>query len=204
MSKKPYIVSFVCILVVSLFVTDLLAFEIPGYIKDPQDIKNNVINIIKYNTPDATSGETVDTTQRQKAMQLHEYIAGLYGKAIATRAEYIGTEEASSGGLGIDVGEIGDAVDGVGNEKLAKAASTATNVVQKAATLAKSVDSLFESLASGDKNQALQQGIKESMRQNAIMLNKVVALEAEIMHLEAFIRLNKATSILGNRPVEGE
>lgn len=199
---------FVYVLAIALYVADAHAFEIPGYIKDPQDIKTNIDAIIKYNTPNAKSSKTAEETERQSAIQLNQYIASLYGKAIAIRAEYLGSERASSIGAGIDVGEIGDAVgeasEAVDNEKLSNAASTGANVLKKAAKLAKSIDGIFENMAAEDKNQALQQNVKESLRRSAVIINRVVALEAEIVNLEAMLRLKNVAGALGSRPEEEE
>ena len=198
MNKKIFINILIGMWVTTFFATNIYAFEIPGYITDPQDVKANVDAIVKKNAPDATSSTTASATERQSAIQLNQYIASLYGKAIATRAEYIDSEKASSAGVGIDAGEIsdivGEASELAGNDKLEKAVSTGANILEKVAKKAKFIDSAFENMAAGDKNQSLQQNVKESLRRNAIIINKVVALEAEIVNLEALLRLRSAIS----------
>lgn len=165
---------FVCLHVLS----NAYAFDVPSYIKDPQDVSNNICLIINKNTPESTNAGTVQAGNKIVADTLSEYAARLYADAISMRANMVGG--SSSGGA--IAGAVGDATSMLNNGATQKIAGVATAIAGL--------------LSSKDKASVLQNEVKRPVKNIAIYLKQIVELEAAIANLQG---LQVLTSLSGTK-----
>ena len=181
--NKQNIIAIFCIVACLHVLSNAHAFEVPSYIKDPQDVNNNICLIINQNTPESTNAETVDAGNKVIADTLSEYAARLYADAISIRAKMVGS--SSSGGM--VAGAVGEAASMLNNEAAQKVAGVATAIAGL--------------LSSKDKVAVLQNEVKKPVKNIALYLKQIVELEAAIANLQG---LQVLTSLSNTRCNQAE
>lgn len=82
-------------------IKEVLAFEIPSYIEDPQDVSGNINVIIEQNTPDRGTITNAQETSQKTNETIAEYAARLYAESLSIRAglsQKAGTDEVKTTG----------------------------------------------------------------------------------------------------------
>ena len=184
--NKHNIIAIFCIVACLRVLSNAHAFEVPSYIKDPQDVSNNICLIINQNTPESTNAETVDAGNKIVADTLSEYAARLYADAISIRANMVGSSGSGSGGM--VAGAVGEAASMLNNEAVQKVAGAATAIAGL--------------LSSKDKAAVLQNEVKKPVKNIALYLKQIVELEAAIANLQGLQVLTSLSDTRCNQEEE--
>ncbi len=131
------------------------AFDVPAYIKDPQDVSGNIDIIIKENTAPRTSSKNAQELRQKLDDTINEYAARLYAEAFVISA----AASAEAAGDSSLAGKAGDLVGGL--------------------------------MGSTDKNQVLQDNVKEPAKEIAESVKQLMELEAAIANLEGLQILSR-------------
>lgn len=131
------------------------AFDVPAYIKNPQDVSGNIDIIIKENTAPRTSSKNAQELRQKLDDTINEYAARLYAEAFVISA----AASAEAAGDNSLAGKASDLVGGL--------------------------------MGSTDKNQVLQDNVKEPAKEIAESVKQLMELEAAIANLEGLQILSR-------------